>query len=617
MKQVLLVFFLSLQITLSAQPDLFGPQIEITFTSEYASSVFAADLDGDGDQDVLSASGIDDKIAWYGNEGNGNFGEQNIISTQANGASSVYATDLDGDGDQDVLSASVGDDKIAWYENDGYGVFGGQISISTQADFALSVYATDLDGDGDQDVLSASENDDKIAWYKNNGLGFFGLQKIISTQANGARSIFATDFDGDGDQDVLSASTNDSKIAWYENVGSGNFGGQNIISTQADGVWSVYANDLDGDGDQDVLSASLVDDKIAWYVNEGNGNFGGQSIITAEADGAYSVFASDLDGDGDQDVLSASENDDKIAWYENEGNGNFGVQIIISTQVDYGRLVYASDLDGDGDHDVLSASLFDNKVTLYSNLHSSKADFINTKSCLCKDCNYSIVNTSNFILDPATTYQWIFNNEVIATTRDLENINLPPGNIDLSLVTCTTTNCDTITKQIDVLEFVMDSEIILAVNTPYTFTNVSNNIGYWVWEFGDGGLEEVQTPSHTYTEPGVYELEVNVYNTDIAEDCFHQLEYKVIVLDSVFYNSLMANEYFINPNPADNELILKRANPSANDQFVIYNYSGQSVLEQMLGDNYEEIIPLGNMASGFYYCRLSNSERVHKLVIAH
>ncbi len=30
-----------------------------------ARSVFAADLDGDGDRDVLSASAFDDKIAWY------------------------------------------------------------------------------------------------------------------------------------------------------------------------------------------------------------------------------------------------------------------------------------------------------------------------------------------------------------------------------------------------------------------------------------------------------------------------------------------------------------------------------------------------------------------------
>ena len=54
------------------------------------SDVFSADLDGDGDMDVLSASESDAKIAWYENDGTGNFSEQKIISTQANRAVSVY-----------------------------------------------------------------------------------------------------------------------------------------------------------------------------------------------------------------------------------------------------------------------------------------------------------------------------------------------------------------------------------------------------------------------------------------------------------------------------------------------------------------------------------------------
>ncbi|MDT9341469.1 FG-GAP-like repeat-containing protein, partial [Trichodesmium erythraeum 21-75] len=59
----------------------------------------------DGDVDVLSASEWDDKIALYLNDGSNNFTEQ-TISTNADGAKSVFAADVDGDGDMDVLSAS-------------------------------------------------------------------------------------------------------------------------------------------------------------------------------------------------------------------------------------------------------------------------------------------------------------------------------------------------------------------------------------------------------------------------------------------------------------------------------------------------------------------------------
>ena len=98
---------------------------------------------------------------------------QKVISTNANDATAVDSADVDGDGDLDILSASRDDDKIAWYENqvgesgaDGDGFGAGQV-ITTSVDAARSVAVGDLDGDGDLDVLSASKNDDKIAWYEN------------------------------------------------------------------------------------------------------------------------------------------------------------------------------------------------------------------------------------------------------------------------------------------------------------------------------------------------------------------------------------------------------------------------------------------------------------------
>ena len=67
----------------------------------------------------------------------------------------------------DVLSASGQDDKVAWYENNGSGGFGSQIVISNTTGFAYSVYAADLDGDGDLDVPIAAYQGDKIEWFEN------------------------------------------------------------------------------------------------------------------------------------------------------------------------------------------------------------------------------------------------------------------------------------------------------------------------------------------------------------------------------------------------------------------------------------------------------------------
>jgi hypothetical protein len=77
--------------------------------------VFAGDVDGDGDMDVLSTSspGV---IVWYENDGSQNF-SVHVVFRYADNANSVFAGDVDGDCDLDVLSASGGDNTIAWYEN--------------------------------------------------------------------------------------------------------------------------------------------------------------------------------------------------------------------------------------------------------------------------------------------------------------------------------------------------------------------------------------------------------------------------------------------------------------------------------------------------------------------
>ena len=67
----------------------------------------------------------------------------------------MFAADVDGDGDIDVLSASFGNPEVRWYENDGSGNFT-QHTVNDTVEGAYNVFAADVDGDGDMDVLSAS-----------------------------------------------------------------------------------------------------------------------------------------------------------------------------------------------------------------------------------------------------------------------------------------------------------------------------------------------------------------------------------------------------------------------------------------------------------------------------
>ncbi len=354
----------------------FSDERTISTSCDEAFSVFSADLDGDGDADVVSASLRDDKIAWFENtDGLGSFGAEQIITTAADGANSVFVADLDGDGDADVLSASLWDDTIAWYENtDGLGSFGSQRVITNIADGAIDVFAADLDGDQDNDVISASREDDTIAWYENmDGLGTFGTSHVISTNADYVLAIHIADLDGDNDNDIISASAVDGVIGWFENLdGLGTFGNRQIINPGgAGGTTTVYAADLDGDGDMDVLSSSgSINGIILWYENiDGEGNFNSIQAIASNIDGLWSVIAEDLDNDNDVDVLYADKRRDRIAWFENvDGLASFGPEQVISSSAEGAVAVFTADPDGDGDIDVFSASSRSDKIAWYENM---------------------------------------------------------------------------------------------------------------------------------------------------------------------------------------------------------------------------------------------------------
>ena len=93
-----------------------------------------------------------------------------IIATDVNETHSVMAADLDGDGDLDVVATDFIDGIVFWYENDGVGGFVTHVLDANLAGAYPSNIA-DVDLDGDIDVLACGYLADTVVLYQNDGSG--------------------------------------------------------------------------------------------------------------------------------------------------------------------------------------------------------------------------------------------------------------------------------------------------------------------------------------------------------------------------------------------------------------------------------------------------------------
>jgi len=293
--------------------------------------VQAADIDGDGDLDILSADTQLNRIKWYENQ-RVNPGDTptflpRIVTDNAPGVRDVYAADLDGDGDLDLYSASDSDNTVVWYEQKHAAsiVFERHV-VTDNARYARSSFAADLDGDGDLDLMSASADDNVVAWYENRGGTPLQWTPHVLTQAAlGARHVYADDLDGDGDIDIVGASELDNTIAWFENRGTQGGFVEHPITVAATGVHAVVTGDADQDGDVDIFAALEGSAKIVWYENDGAAlPIFAERTIATNFQIAHSVAVSDVDGDGDLDVIATSRSGGQVAWFENVG-GQYNV----------------------------------------------------------------------------------------------------------------------------------------------------------------------------------------------------------------------------------------------------------------------------------------------------
>jgi len=231
---------------------------------------------------MLSVSTDTGVVAWYENrlrEASADFAPPRIVASDAQGAAKLYAADLDGDGDPDLVFARNG--QIAWIENrlgeaDASFAPSRIIAPLSEPSFAASIALADVDGDGDRDVVATDGA--SLFWYANR-LGEtsadFGPPRLATSipgnPAGNAFGIVAADFDGDTDPDVLWQIPSIDEVEWSQNRVTGpsaDFGPHHSVAVFP--YWSTQvlaAADLDGDEDQEILMSGTG--SLRWYGNPG------------------------------------------------------------------------------------------------------------------------------------------------------------------------------------------------------------------------------------------------------------------------------------------------------------------------------------------------------------
>ncbi|MFO1070211.1 MAG: VCBS repeat-containing protein [Geminicoccaceae bacterium] len=318
-----------------------------------------ADIDGDGLLDPMVGGGPDEALTWYRFP---SLEAYRIAPPLVQFTTDGEAADVDGDGDPDVVVPDGnGTDNLVWLENPrpaadpAIGEAWTRRVIGTIGDWGKDVETADYDGDGRMDVAIRGKTAVLAFFQRAPGT----WRKVrLATIANG-EGMARGDVDMDGQVDLV------VQGAWLRNPGGSRAWTASAwksypIGTAPQNLKALVA-DIDGDRRPEVIYSSSENTAniTIWSRTAGN-NMAGWSprVAMSNVERAHTLQAGDMDGDGDTDLVVGQMHTSalkRIMVLENLDG--IGLQWQVQ-QIGEGGLHdgIVADIDRDGDPDLFGAN---------------------------------------------------------------------------------------------------------------------------------------------------------------------------------------------------------------------------------------------------------------------
>jgi hypothetical protein len=348
---------------------------QLPFTPEVVDPVVSGDdkevvdIDLDGFADGIIGGNLDGlALVWYRSGGPARTLTRHVIreaTVHEEFSTDMDAADVDGDGDPDlVLADGGGSDNVLWFENptldpppglDPDPTVGANWThhlVGTHGDWAHDVFTGDIDHDTRLDIVTGGHGRLHV-FFQQAGGGWLDRDLSALAGAGGAPA----DVDGDLDLDLfvgggwLEAPADPQAAAWTFWPISG--------SDPGDGP-AVLGIDLDGDDRPDLVTARQHSRGLMrWFRNPADPRLGTWTPRTIdESQGSHHLVAADFDADGDPDLLTGLELEE-IAVYRHDGGvpPSFSGQVVFDSA---GHNAVAGDVDGDGAPDIWACDYIGN-----------------------------------------------------------------------------------------------------------------------------------------------------------------------------------------------------------------------------------------------------------------